>query len=378
MLRIALCLALALPVAGQPRAPDIDPALRPALDLHKAGDLDAAIREYRAYLKKNPASVQARSNLGAVLASLGRYEQAIAEYQLALRKAPDNPGVRFNLGLALYKTDRFVEATTEFAAANALLPGNKQVMLLLGDSYLRQGENKRVIDLLDAPYTANTSDMAIGYLLGTALIRENQVDRGQQIVDRILGRGDSAEARLLIGTTKMMARDFAGALVDIAKAVELNPKLPSVHSYHGRALLQTGDPSAALVAFRKELEINPNDFDANLNIGALLRQEQSYEEARTYLEKALMLRPGNPAVRYQLGALDLAAGQTENARRGLEELIRAEPNFVEAHVTLATVYYRLKRKADGDRERAIVQKLNDEIQAQQPGITSLPPKDPAQ
>jgi Tfp pilus assembly protein PilF len=71
-------------------------------------------------------------------------------------------------------------------------------------------------------------------------------------------------------------------------------------------------------------------------------------------------------------------GQTENARKGLEELIRAEPNFVEAHVTLATVYYRLKRKADGDRERAIVQTLNDEIQAQQPGVTSLPPKDPAQ
>ena len=50
--------------------------------------------------------------------------------------------------------------------------------------------------------------MAVAYLLGTALIRDNQVERGQHIVDRILSLGDSAEARLLIGTTKMMARDY--------------------------------------------------------------------------------------------------------------------------------------------------------------------------
>jgi hypothetical protein len=42
---------------------------------------------------------------------------------------------------------------------------------------------------------------------------------------------------------------------------------------------------------------------------------------------------------------------------------------VEAHVTLATVYYRLKRKADGDRERAIIQKLNAAAQEKQPGVS---------
>jgi len=41
--------------------------------------------------------------------------------------------------------------------------------------------------------------------------------------------------------------------------------------------------------------------------------------------------------------------------------------LLEAHVTLATIYYRLKRKADGERERAIVQRLNAERQAVEPG-----------
>jgi hypothetical protein len=40
-------------------------------------------------------------------------------------------------------------------------------------------------------------------------------------------------------------------------------------------------------------------------------------------------------------------------------LIAESPDFGEAHATLATVYYRLNRSADGDRERAISRKLMD-------------------
>lgn len=365
-----------MPLLAQRSAPGVDPGLQPAVRLHASGDLEGAEREYRLYLKVHPASIEARSNLGALFARLGRYEDAISEYKAALRVAPKNPGVRFNLGLALYKANRFSEAIPEFAAAHASSPDNRQVVLLLSDCQLRQGENRRVIEVLDSVYNSDPNDMAVAYLLGTALIRDNQVERGQSIVDRILRSGDSAEARLLIGTTKMMARDYAGALVDIAMAAELNPKLPTVHSYHGRALLQTGDIAGATTAFEKELHTNPNDFEANLNIGAILRQEQSYERAKPHLVKALTLRRRDPAVLYQLAALELGQGRVDQARQHLEALTLREPSFVEAHVTLATVYYRLKRKVDGDRERAIVQKLNEQIQAQQPGVTDAAEKQP--
>ena len=43
--------------------------------------------------------------------------------------------------------------------------------------------------------------------------------------------------------------------------------------------------------------------------------------------------------------------------------MRASPNFLEAHVALATLYYRLRRKEDGDREQAIVERLTAEQQA---------------
>ena len=65
-------------------------------------------------------------------------------------------------------------------------------------------------------------------------------------------------------------------------------------------------------------------------------------------------------------------GQVEAARGHLESLVAEAPNFTEAHVSLATVYYREKRKSDGDRERAIVEKLNAEKQAKEKGVNPSP------
>jgi hypothetical protein len=60
-------------------------------------------------------------------------------------------------------------------------------------------------------------------------------------------------------------------------------------------------------------------------------------------------------------------GRAGEARVLLEDVVKEYPDFVEARVLLASVYYRLNRKADGDRERAIVEKLNREQQSKQPG-----------
>jgi tetratricopeptide (TPR) repeat protein len=65
------------------------------------------------------------------------------------------------------------------------------------------------------------------------------------------------------------------------------------------------------------------------------------------------VRPGDPGALYQRASIHAQQGRTEQARGELEQLVRDFPAFAEAHATLATVYYRLKRTADGDRERAL-------------------------
>lgn len=353
-------------VAGFCAAPQEDLAalFQEAVRMHQAGDLDGAIRAYSRLLELNPDHVEARSNLGAAYARLGDYAAAIREYQRALELDPANIAVRFNLGLALYHSAQIREAAAEFSRVVTAQPDHRNAAVLLADCHLRMGDNKKVVELLRPLRDKHPDDRALLYLLGTALIRDGQPEQGQLLVDRILRDGDSAEARLMLGTARMMARDYRGALEEFEKAVRLNPKLPSAHSYYGRALLATGDRDRAMEQFRRELELNPNDFDSNLYIGVLLKQEQKFEEALPYLERALRVRPGAPSVRYQIGSLYVSAGRLSQAQRILEELVKEWPQFTEAHVSLATVYYRLKRKEDGDRHREIVRKLNAQRQAQ--------------
>jgi tetratricopeptide (TPR) repeat protein len=336
--------------------------LREAQSLHQAGKLDQAIEDYRLFLKDYPDVAQVRSNLGAALASAGRYEEAIAEYEHALRLS-SLPQIRLNLALAYYKANKLPLAVENFEKVRADMPNDLRVVMLLADCNLRLDENKRVIELLDPLEPTHKDDLAFIYLLGTALVRDGQVERGQVMISKILENGDSAEARLLIGTTKLLAHDAPGAVEDLQKAVELNPNLISAHAYYGRALRETANPEEAKKAFRAELSINPNDFYSNLHLGVILKEEQQYEEALPYLKHALEVRPGDPGVLYQIAALHLAARNYPEAQRELEALVKDSPEFREAHVALATLYYRLRRKEDGDREQAIVERMTAEQQA---------------
>jgi tetratricopeptide (TPR) repeat protein len=364
---LLICL-LACTLCGQQPAASSDALLQHAITLHQAGDLDGAIRGYREYLAVEPDSVQARSNLGAALARAGRYDEAIAEYGVGLQKSPDNPALLMNLGLAYYKTGRHAQAAARFERAVSLSPQFKeQVTLLLAVCYNNLARYKDAVALLAPIEKDKAGDAGFDYLYGTALIGDGQEAAGMAVIKRILSRGDSAEAYLLRGTLELSAHDRDSARADLEKAVALNPNLPGAHARLGELLLALGDSERARTVFAQELALDPDEFTSNLNMGVLAKQDQGYEDARRYLERALRARPNDPGVRYQMANVDLATGNPEQARQALEALIAESPDFAEAHATLATVYYRLKRSADGDRERAVSQKLMDQRDSVQAG-----------
>ena len=333
-----------------------------AVTLHQAGQHEAAAAQYLELLKHNGNFVPALSNLGAVYASLGRYEEAAAQYRKALELQPDHAGIRLNYALALYKQSRVAEAAVEFEKLLKANADHAQARLLLADCRLRMGDNSAVIELLKAQ--EGSDERAVAYMLGTAFIRDGQVGRGQRIIDRLF-RDGSAESLMLLGASQMAAQDNKQALETLRKAVALNPKLPELHSMYGMARLTDGDPTGAKESFLQELKHNPYDYEANLQLGALYRVEKDFDQAAQYLGRARQIRPHSLALKYQLAALELANGNLAQATSMLEDVTKQAPDFVEGHITLATAYYRGKRKADGDRERATVDKLNAELQARE-------------
>jgi tetratricopeptide (TPR) repeat protein len=347
------------------RSADFDRVFSRAMAMQQAGDVIGAVEGYKTALSIDPNRVDALSNLGAAYVHLGQFDDAIAQYTRALGIDPANATVRMNLALAFYKSARPNEAVQPLKMVVATAPETKSAYLILADCYLQTGQAQEAVALLQPRAAMFGDDLAFAYVLGTALLQTGNETDGQRYIDRIFRSGDSAEGHLLLGIAYLNKFDYKPAKAELERALQLNARLPTVNSAYGRALLALGDQAEAQRAFGRELAVNVNDFESNLELGSLRKNAQDFEGAAAYLARAVAIHPQDLTSRKLLASLRLQTGQTEEAARLLEGVVTDAPDAVDAHVQLATAYHRLKRKADADREQAIVDRLNRDIQARQ-------------
>ena len=100
------------------------------------------------------------------------------------------------------------------------------------------------------------------------------------------------------------------------------------------------------------------------------------DEGEKLLKRSLELRPNDPAPMFQLAQLVNAQGKPEEAAKLLEAVVAQLPNYNQAHVLLARVYFKLKRTEDAKREQAIIARLTAEQQKNQPTSESQKLADP--
>jgi hypothetical protein len=65
--------------------------------------------------------------------------------------------------------------------------------------------------------------------------------------------------------------------------------------------------------------------------------------ARPLLERALELRPGHPLTRLELAKLDGMTGKYARPPPHLEDLEKNDPKWLDPHIELAAIYYKLHR-----------------------------------
>jgi len=369
-MRVWLVLAFAL--ASRAPAQDAASLYRQGVDRQQAGDLAGAAERYRKSLQLDSANVAARSNLGAALAGLGRYDEAIPEYQQALKSAPEQarPYLQRNLALAYYKSGRFEEAAPLLLALHAAQPANRDATLLAADCLLQLGEPAQALGLLEPIAGDAAGDKALAYILGIAYLKNGRTADAQRVLDPILKDTSSAEGNYALGMAMFTSGDYPSAIKALERTIQLNPSLPHVYSYYGQALIFTGDPDAALAAFAKQLAADRNDYDANYQSGAILSRRGRYAEAEPLLRHAVLLRPNSNWAHLALAEAWIGNNQWAEARKELEAAVAKWPEFGEAHARLAAVYAKAGLKTEESRERALAAKYTP----QTGGITETGPK----
>jgi len=339
-----------------------DELLRGGISAQQHGDYRAAIDDYRKALAIQPGLAEARANLGAALAAAGDYDAAIAEDTAALVSAPDKTAVRMNLALAYYKKGDLANARVAFEAVHAVRPRDMKAAVLLGYTYIKLGKGANAASMLSPLEPGHESDTDFEYVLGYALIQSGKEAEGLPRMENVAKATRSVDAYVIAGSARMTRSEFREARADFDTALAVDSSFPGLYTMAGQARDAMGDTDASVPAFEAAVREDPKDATANLYLGVTRLKQRNFESARPLLELALRLRPEDAQTRFQLAKLNGMTGKLSEAAATLENLEKSDPNWLDPHIELAAVYYKLHRPEDGQRERDIVQKLSAQQQ----------------
>lgn len=332
-------------------------AVRNGIVAQQHGDMKTAIVEYRKALAIRPDLVEARANLGAALAAAGDFDAAIEEDKRVLPVAPDKTGVRMNLALAYYKKGDLRDALPEFEAVHAARPRNISAATLLGYTELKLGDSRRAVELLSPLEPGQEANSDFEFVLASALIDSGREGDGLPRMDLVVQATHSIDAYLVAGSAHLHRKEFAQARADLDAALALDASVPGLASMAGQARDALGDTDAAAAAFEAALKADPRDFTANLYLGAIRLKLRDIEGARPLLQLAIEANPRMPQARLQMAKLNAMTGHNDEAAAALEGLEKEDPKWLDPHVELAALYYKLHRPEDGQRERDLVEQI---------------------
>lgn len=359
-LPLFLLLGLGVAAAQAPQTSPIEQAdalFRQGITAQQQHHLRRAIEDYRKALALNPGLLEARANLGAALADSGDLNGAIAEDSKVVAAAPHNVSFRMNLALAYYKKGDWQNARTQFAAVHDARPSELGPAMLLGYSEIKLNHPADALELLAPMEHGRENNMDFEYVLGYAQILSGQEAEGLPRMEKMAKATNSPDAWLIAGTARLHRREFREARTDLEAALAVNPNIPGLYTMVGQARDALGDTDGAQPMFQAALKEDPRDFFANLYLGTMWLKQREFEKARPLLALALQLQPQNPQARLQMAKLDSMTGKLDQAAATLEELEKADPNWIDPHIELAPIYYKLHRPQDGQRERDIVQQI---------------------
>jgi len=161
------------------------------------------------------------------------------------------------------------------------------------------------------------------------------------------------------GFSESPAESFKRA-VDLAqKAVAVNDKDPDVHALLGGIYLFQGEHERAIAKGEKAIALRPNDACNHALLAQALNYAGRFEEAILLLNKAKRLNPVPPPWYFQfLGDAYRYAGQYEKSIASYENALHQNPDYLAAHIGLASVYGLVGRKEEARSEAGEVLRID--------------------
>ncbi|MEO8847962.1 MAG: DUF5672 family protein [Casimicrobiaceae bacterium] len=171
------------------------------LRAHRAGDLDAAERDYRAALAADPDAMHATHYLGVVHYQRGRFDDALPLIERSLREVPREVEFHNNAGLLYTAMNRIDDAVDAFRRALALHPDHKAAWNNLGLALTQRNDLMPAADAYRSALAVDAEFSEARWNLALVLLAQGDFANGWTHYD----------ARLEITALGARAPPFAGA-----------------------------------------------------------------------------------------------------------------------------------------------------------------------
>lgn len=171
----------------------------------------------------------------------------------------------------------------------------------------------------------------IGYLAWDRRRREADSRAAQSLYEQAVGAEETS---------------LASALNLYDQAIALNPKLVDAYQRRGLARARAKDFAGAIADYDKAVELRPslNDLlrpryvEAHLGRGTVFHDEKKFAEAVGEYDAAVRFDPANAEVYYNRGLSYAAQGNYDQAIADYNKAIELRPDFAEAYYIRATSY----------------------------------------
>ena len=138
--------------------------------------------------------------------------------------------------------------------------------------------------------------------------------------------------------------DFAKALAEYKRAIEIHPEFIEAFSNIGEIHARMGNSDLALDAYKQALKIEKN-YRVLLNLGVEYYNIKKYDEALSYFMESLQLKPDFMEGNYYAGMTLYAVKQYKEAEVFLARVIKVDKQHLKANYLLSYIYYEWKEYA---------------------------------
>jgi tetratricopeptide (TPR) repeat protein len=335
--------------ALQFRPRDLDANYNLVNTYYVMGEMEKTSTQLRKFISLDPKNAEAHNIAGLIYYRRGFHNAALDEFQAAQKLNPAEKQYSHNLGTVLAELGRNEEANEAFRRASGLDTGSD-----MRETYAEQTEENRILKQYNDGYAAMESqnwDQAIEHFEAVLKSRPDMMEAHVNLGVCYRMKGDTEKqihhfgeaARLEpdmpdirhnLGLAYSDARMYPQAIGEFNKAVELDPSLKYSHFSLGMALFRISDYAKAAAQFEKCLELSPNWVEAILNLGTCYMKTGRENDAMKLFEKAAQLKPNSAETQHNLGVVYMNMGNYDKASALFQKALEIDPAHKQARMML--------------------------------------------